>query len=62
MQKNIKIKDEETTETEAFEVIETAIEDIETLARAFNLISEVCREANEELVSFEGCSNEFILN
>ena len=62
MQKNIKaIKDEEINE-EAFDIIETAIDDIETLTRAFNLISAVCKEEEDEIISFEGCSNEFSYN
>jgi hypothetical protein len=33
-----------TLENEAFEMIELALGDLDTLARAFNLISEVCAE------------------
>lgn len=35
-----------TSEQDAFEIIETAIEDMETLRRAFDLISDVCKEFN----------------
>lgn len=38
---------EATTEEEAFEIIELAIDDLQTLTRAFNLIAEVC-EAGED--------------
>lgn len=32
------------SEKEAFELIELAVDDIEVLARAFDVINEVCRE------------------
>ena len=35
-------------ETEAFEMIELAIEDLEVLTRAFEVIEDLCREANNE--------------
>lgn len=61
MDKTDKINQEQV-ETEAFELIETAIDDIETLTRAFQVISEVCKELNEKQVSFENCSNQFAYN
>lgn len=33
-----------STENEAFEMIELALGDLETLTRAFDLISEICEE------------------
>lgn len=35
-------------EGEAFEMIELAIEDVEVLTRAFELIDDLCREANAD--------------
>ena len=35
-----------SNETEAFEMIELAIEDMEVLTRAFELIDSLCHEAN----------------
>ena len=39
-------KDSEREELATLEIIELAINDLDTLTRAFNLIQEVCNEAN----------------
>ena len=46
MSKTPKSVSQPTLENEAFEMIELAIGDLDTLTRAFNLISEVCEEGN----------------
>ena len=51
-----------TTKEEALEKLETTIEELDTLSRAFEIINEACQETAEECISFEGCSNRFIMN
>lgn len=46
MSKTSKNAEQINPENEAFEMIELALSDLETLTRAFNLISEVCEEGN----------------
>lgn len=46
MSKTPKSAEQTTLENEAFEMIELAMGDLDTLTRAFNLISEVCEEGN----------------
>lgn len=53
---------QKTSKEEAFEKLETAIEELDTLTRAFEIINEACRETEEEDLSFQGCSNKFIMN
>ncbi len=53
---------QKTTQAEALEKLETTIEELDTLTRAFEIINEACQEAAEECISFEGCSNRFIMN
>lgn len=40
-------------ETEAFEIIELAIDDVDLLTRAFDVIKNVCDEANNPRIVFE---------
>lgn len=40
-------------ETEAFEIIELAIDDIDVLTRAFDVIKNVCDEVNDPRIAFE---------
>ena len=61
MEKPVKAP-QKSSESEALELLETAILEINTLARAFEIIDEACQEAKEESVSFEQCSNKFLLN
>ena len=61
MEKPVKAH-QKNTEAETFEQLETAIEELNSLSRAFDIINEACQEAEEESVSFEGCSNRFFLN
>ena len=47
MSKAIKSEKLNTSENEAFEMIELALGDLDTLTRAFNIISEVCAEGRQ---------------
>lgn len=49
-------------ESEAFEIIELASDDLNALARAFNLISEVCREQQRSTVIIEEDGLDFLVN
>lgn len=42
-------KDSKVTEAEATEIIELAIDDIELLGRAFDVIAQVCDELNSNI-------------
>ena len=53
---------QKVSENEAMESLETVILEVECLARAFEVISEACEEAEEESVSFDECSNRYFLN
>lgn len=48
MSKTPKTSDSNDVRDEAFEMIELAMGDLETLTRAFNLISEVCEEGKSQ--------------
>lgn len=47
---------------DAFEIIELAIDDIELLTRAFDVIGDVCKELGGDRVSPEAKSEPILLN
>jgi len=47
MSKPDKNQDAPATQADAFEMIELACDDLDALARAFNLIDEVCQEHSD---------------
>lgn len=49
MSKSNKQTPESTEEDLAFEMIELATDDVESLARAFNMINDLCKELSEEI-------------
>lgn len=49
-------KSEVLTEQDAFEVIEMAIDDLDLLTRAFQVISEVCQQEEQEQDDVESCT------
>ncbi|MCB0352672.1 MAG: hypothetical protein KDD64_04080 [Bdellovibrionales bacterium] len=53
---------EEKNKEEALEIIELASGDIETLARAFDLISDACREFSDRPVKLESVLDEVTLH
>lgn len=52
----------QATQEEAFEMIELATDDLDVLARAFDVISEVCEELNHPFVSLEDDIPETLIN
>ena len=50
------------TKTEACEIIELAINDIETLARAFNLIATVSKDLPNPELRFDADKSESVIN
>ena len=50
------------SEQDAFEIIELAVNDLETLTRAFEMISDVCRELEDPHVYFEDKPRETLIN
>ena len=57
-----KVSGSVTNKSEAFEIIELAIDDIDTLTRAFNLISQVCEEYGTPCATIETCPPKAVLN
>lgn len=55
-------KKELTNNEEAFELIELAIDDIELLSRAFELISDVCNEFDTAVPSCEAEVPKMLIN
>lgn len=49
-------------ESDAFEMIELAIDDLDALARAFDLITQVCAERNRDADSSSSNPEKMILN
>lgn len=54
--------DDTQARDEAFQIIELATQDIETLTRAFNLISEVCEELGGTSIKLAESNTEVIIN
>lgn len=54
---SFKSKNNSPSEEQVFEIIELAIDDLETLTRAFHVISDVCEELNSPRLEFAeaGC-------
>jgi hypothetical protein len=52
----------EHTSEEAFEIIELATNDLEVLARAFDVISEVCNELNNPSIQFDKAEAKLDIN
>lgn len=48
----MKVKANISDNSEALEIIELAIDDLETLTKAFNMISRVCEEMNNPHIDF----------
>jgi hypothetical protein len=61
MSKSIK-ETSNQNEHEAFEIIEMAIDDLEVLTRAFNVISEVCEELNNPRLNFDSQPSKTCIN
>jgi len=55
-------KNDPTTSDDAFEIVELASADIETLARAFNVISEVCEEQDDPSPSLNTFRLDYLVN
>lgn len=55
-------KKQENTESEATEIIELAIDDIELLTRTFNTIADVCKELNNPSPRLESAPRKELLN
>ena len=53
---------ESHSKEDAFEIIELASQDLETLAKAFDLISEVCTELEEATPSIDNKIPEQLIN
>ena len=61
MAKSIKTEEKQAKD-EAFEIIELATQDIETLTKAFNLISEVCEELGSTNIKLSEDGSDTIIN
>jgi len=56
------VGEEEGTESEALEIIELAIDDLDLLTRAFTIISDACAENPDPLVEAGEIPGKLLLN
>jgi len=49
-------------QTDSFEMIELAIDEVELLTKAFGVIEEVCAEMNNPSVCFDSHSKKYTIN
>jgi hypothetical protein len=57
-----KLDSQDTQESQALEIIETTIDNLDLLTRAFDVINEVCREANNPVVNFDSAPPKLLLH